>query len=84
MAKYLVDEVISRFGVPSYIHSDQGRQRVNCIRRSVFFWILRKQGLCLIISKVMECLKKSNRKAMNMNWSNQKANPALKTKTGNK
>ena len=26
---------------------------------------------------------KSNRKAMNRNWSNQKANPALKTKTGN-
>ena len=25
-----------------------------------------------------------NRKAMNRNWSNQKANPALKTKTGNK
>ena len=27
---------------------------------------------------------KSNRKAMNKNWSNQKANPALKTKAGNK
>ena len=27
---------------------------------------------------------KSNRKAMNRNWSNQKANSALKTKTGNK
>ena len=26
--------------------------------------------------------KISNRKAMNRNWSNQKANPALKTKTG--
>ena len=26
--------------------------------------------------------KKSNRKAMNRNWSNQKANPALKTKAG--
>ena len=29
-------------------------------------------------------LIKSNRKAMNRNWCNQKANPALKTKTGNK
>ena len=29
-------------------------------------------------------VKKSNRKAMNRNWSNQKANPALKTKAGNK
>ena len=27
---------------------------------------------------------KSNRKAMNKNWSNQTANRALKTKTGNK
>ena len=29
-------------------------------------------------------LHKSNRKAMIRNWSDQKANPALKTKTGNK
>ena len=29
-------------------------------------------------------IKQSNRKAMNKNWSNQKANPALKTKAGNK
>ena len=28
-------------------------------------------------------IQKSNRKAMNRNWSNQKANPALKTKAGN-
>ena len=28
--------------------------------------------------------EKSNRKAMNRNWSNQKANPALKTNMGNK
>ena len=27
---------------------------------------------------------KNNRKAMNRNWSNQKPNPALKTKMGNK
>ena len=27
---------------------------------------------------------KNNRKAMNRNWGNQKANPALKTKAGNK
>ena len=31
-----------------------------------------------------EADQKSNRKAMNRNWSNQKANPALKTKAGNK
>ena len=32
----------------------------------------------------MSIAKKSNRKAMNRNWCNQKANPALKTKAGNK
>ena len=34
--------------------------------------------------KVFETFDKSNRKAMNRNWGNQKANPALKTKAGNK
>ena len=29
-------------------------------------------------------IDESNRKAMNRNWSNQKANPPLKTKAGNK
>ena len=38
-----------------------------------------KQNLTLLV-----ILYESNRKAMNRNWSNQKANPALKTKTGNK
>ena len=36
-------------------------------------------GLCIRVH-----VYKSNRKAMNRNWSNQKANPALKTKAGNK
>ena len=36
-----------------------------------------------ILSKIRHS-KKSNRKAMNRNWSNQKANPALKTKAGTK
>ena len=31
-----------------------------------------------------EQVDKINRKVMNRNWSNQKANPVLKTKTGNK
>ena len=35
-------------------------------------------------SRYLDDLLKSNRKAMNRNWSNQKANPALKTKAGNK
>ena len=31
-----------------------------------------------------ELVKESNREVVNRNWSNQKANPALKAKTGNK
>ena len=53
------------------------------------------QRLCEVISPVLQVIyqksletgrvpKRSNRKAMNRNWSNQKANPALKTKAGNK
>ena len=34
----------------------------------------------LIVHLASMKLEKSNRKAMNRNWSNQKANPALKTK----
>ena len=33
---------------------------------------------------VIQYTDQGNRKAMNMNWCKQKANPALKTKTGNK
>ena len=36
------------------------------------------------LAAIIKGLTKSNRKAMNRNWSNQKANPALKTKAGNK
>ena len=41
---------------------------------------------CLTAKLLKQCYRyhKSNRKAMNRNWSNQKANPTLKTKTGNK
>ena len=46
-----------------------------CIR----FWLCQVPVHFLVFT-----FEKSNRKAMNRNWSNQKANPALKTKTGNK
>ena len=36
------------------------------------------------MSSFLCTILKSNRNAMNRNWSNQKANPALKTKAGNK
>ena len=39
-----------------------------------------------ISGEVLKCINpyKSKRKAMNRNWYNQKANPALDTKAGNK
>ena len=37
VAKCLVDEVISRFGVPGYIHSDQGRQFESELYQEVCF-----------------------------------------------
>ena len=37
-----------------------------------------RQSACLVINRIT--VHKSNRKAMDRNWSNQKANPALKTK----
>ena len=38
----------------------------------------------LSIFNIVDKRIKSNRKTINRNWSNQKANPALKTKAGNK
>ena len=43
-----------------------------------------KAGFNVYDHMMLYILGKSNRKAMNRNWSNQKANPALKTKAGNK
>ena len=45
--------------------------------------------ICFILFTIkgpgsVQKINKSNRKAMNRNWSNQKANPAPKTKAGNK
>ena len=40
--------------------------------------------VCFKLKKVSFSEKKSKRKAMNRNWCNQKANPALNTKAGNK
>ena len=43
------------------------------------------QRLCFrYIDSTIPLLPKSKRKAMNRNWYNQKANPALNTKAGNK
>ena len=44
-----------------------------------------RKGTCSFDKTGLDtCLHKSNRKAMNRNWSNQKPNPVLKTKMGNK
>ena len=43
---------------------------------------MQTSNILLSFAQNIHC--KSTRKAMNRNWSNQKANPALKTKTGKK
>ena len=54
---------------------------ITCSLAIFGFWLLTFES---IIYLQLELREKSNRKAMNRNWSNQKANPALKTKAGNK
>ena len=44
----------------------------------------RLKKTCSQLCNTDDSSSKSNRKAKNRNWSNQKANPALKTKTRNK
>ena len=53
-----------------------------CSCKNIFLQI--ETNIQLSSQYYLESKFKSNRKAMNRNWSNQKANPALKTKTGNK
>ena len=47
-------------------------------------WVFQWTGLFGVFLQTGWFGGKSNRKSINKNWSNQKANPALKTKTGNK
>ena len=46
--------------------------------------LFKKANTCVSKAFIRPFYTKSNRKAMNRNWSNQKAIPSLKTKTGNK
>ena len=48
----------------------------------MFFFLNDMKIAMLNVFRILVQLE-SNRKAMNRNWSNQKANPALKTKAGN-
>ena len=60
VAKCLVDGVISRFGVPSYIHSDQGRQFESELYEEVCFLLdIKNTRTTTYIHKVMEWLKGS-------------------------
>ena len=61
-----------------------------CLRKfSIFIMFMRKLESsivpnCHAFNTIHLSSSKSNRKAMNRNWSNQKSNPTLKTKAGNK
>ena len=66
-------------GNPNF--SNLFKRIVNRFKRSGYSLDIMRQTACLVLNPIMV---ESNRKAMNRNWSNQKANPTLKTKTGNK
>ena len=54
------------------------------ISKTFAYLIMKKLGLNKLLNFCLIVYYKSNRKAMNRNWINQKANPALKTKAANK
>ena len=57
-----------------------------CFEVKILVRVVLVPGHCLFLTFMDHGVwtYKSNRKAMNRNWCNQKTNPALKTKTGNK
>ena len=64
-------------GISIFIQSSENGSKVwKILKISIFTMIVD------VSKRIFE--DESNRKAMNRNWSNQKANPALKTKAGNK
>lgn len=45
VARIIVEEVVTRFGVPHVIHSDQGdNMKVGCFRKCAKCWVQPKQG----------------------------------------
>ena len=66
-------------GNPNF--SNLFKRIINRFKGSWYSLDIMRQTACLVLNPIMV---ESNKKAMNRNWSNQKANPTLKTKTGNK
>ena len=61
------------------------KDKLEAVTEFCYLWDMLSAGGGCELAAVTQCIcDKSNRKAMNRNWSNQKANPALKPKTGNK
>ena len=73
----LMTQWIGKFGVMRALMTDNGGEFNSDEMRDITS-VLNVQ-LCTTAGE-----KKSKRKAMTRNWSNQKANPALKTNAGNK
>ena len=65
-------------GNPNF--SDLFKRIANRFKRAGYTVDIMQQAACLVFNPTV--VEKSNRKTMNRNWSNQKTNAALKTKTG--
>ena len=60
-----------------FLKKTERRELINSVQEKMELFSIK-------LTSTLDKEYESNRKAMNRNWSNQKANPALKTKTGNK
>ena len=67
-----------------YSHDDDSNTRNKCLTAKLLKQGYRYHKSRKAFSKFYRRHYVNNRKAVNRNWTNQKANPALKTKTGNK
>ena len=78
----------------NFVENEYKKQQKKCMhnnQQSMFQIKYIKMSPSRLEKEVPNCVSnrvtrnvENNRKAMNRNWNNQKANPALKTKAGNK
>ena len=85
--EFLFFFLINIFAQFSRLSGDEKGEHYFIVHFDVFiqlYSVIKHAHWTFIQTMAEKSAEKSNRKAMNRNWSNQKANPAHKTKAGNK